>query len=477
MAEDLLNIVVLGGSFAGLSVSHRFLDQTIKQLHTFEGAPNYRVVIVSPSTHLYWNIAAPRAIVSSGLIPHVNTFLPTQPAFDRHPADKYVFIQGRATGIDFNTRNVTVAVVTPPVSKRSSVTSNQRPASFPSKRESLLSNASHSSTEIIPYHALIIATGSSHNSPLLSLHGPHEHTIEALDAFHKRIKDASSILVAGGGPSGVEIAGQIGTYFNTTSLWDDLDCMPRALGTTKFTDEMLPQRKAKYITLLSGGDRLLPRLRPSIARSAERKLKSLGVTVIHDVRLISAAQLPDGTYEAVLNNDTTMTTDLFVEATGVQPNTLFLPAELLDTAGYILADSSTLRIYEAGERVYALGDCCAYSKNYIIDVYDSVPPLMHNLLNDLLSYEYHYTPPSPLNNPFLSEAEAHTGKLVDKVFYQNPTDTLMMPITRFGGVGVIFSIWIPSFLIHYWKGRDYRVGKAEKVVRRGRNPYAYGLEL
>lgn len=49
-----LNIVILGASFGGLSCAHHFLDYTIEHLRkTSTSAPNYRLVIVSPSTHIY----------------------------------------------------------------------------------------------------------------------------------------------------------------------------------------------------------------------------------------------------------------------------------------------------------------------------------------------------------------------------------------------------------------------------------------
>ena len=47
-----LNIVVLGASFAGLSVAHAFLDTTLVQLRTTSAAPNYRQILISPSTHI-----------------------------------------------------------------------------------------------------------------------------------------------------------------------------------------------------------------------------------------------------------------------------------------------------------------------------------------------------------------------------------------------------------------------------------------
>ena len=100
--------MILGGSHSGLGVAHRFLDRNIDQLSTCEGAPSYRVILVSPSSHAYWNICAPRALVSPELIPTEDTFVPIEPGFSRHPFNQFKFIQGRATAVDTSARTITI---------------------------------------------------------------------------------------------------------------------------------------------------------------------------------------------------------------------------------------------------------------------------------------------------------------------------------------------------------------------------------
>ncbi|KAF2269310.1 hypothetical protein CC78DRAFT_529125 [Lojkania enalia] len=55
-----------------------------------------------------------------------------------------------------------------------------------------------------------------------------------------------------------------------------------------------------------------------------------------------------------------------------------------------MCDRETLRvpIHGVGDRVYVVGDCASYSKNYILDVHGAISALMKNLHNDLLAYEY-----------------------------------------------------------------------------------------
>lgn len=50
-------------------------------------------------------------------------------------------------------------------------------------------------------------------------------------------------------------------------------------------------------------------------------------------------------------------------------------------------------------------------------------------------------------------------------------ESQLCPIVRRGGVGILFGHAVPSFMVHLAKGRDYRVGKAGKVVADGDNPY------
>jgi len=304
-----------------------------------------------------------------------------------------------------------------------------------------------------------------------------------LKTFHVKIRTAESIIVAGGGPSGVESAGQIATYFNTTAKWPPERHEPKKDASVDDTDKLaflsrsstslrkrwsassaqLSRGNPKTITLISGNDRLLPKLHPKISAQAERQLKDLGVHVMHNTRLLSAQDTPGGKTRCVLSNDITIAADLYVAATGVHPNTSFLPSELLDPAGYVVTDPELMRVDRAGERVYAVGDCASFSKNYVLDVYEAVPILIHNMRNDLLAYE--------ITEEGGTGAEEELAKLEDARYLQNPTDTQLIPITRRGGVGVIYGHKLPSFMVHLMKGRDYGIKKAKGVVEKGYDPY------
>ncbi|KAF2496762.1 hypothetical protein BU16DRAFT_507415 [Lophium mytilinum] len=436
MTREPLNVVILGGSFAGISVAHQFLDHIISSLSTFEEAPTYRVILVSPSTHLYWNICAPRALVSEELIPVESAFVEIEPGFSRYPFNVFTFMQGSATRVDTSAHTVTVELASDDNNK--------------------------TTVQTVPYHALILATGTSANSPLYSLHGSHEDTIADIRHFHTQVQNAQSILIVGGGPSGPPP-----TTSSTTATTPSIQITPPTT-----TTRPPPPRTRKTITLLSGSTRLLPKLPEPVGAHASKQLSKLGVHVVHAIRQIGTTTNADGTANSILSNDMTMTADIVIEATGVAPNTRYLPSSMLDENGYVLTDPEDLRVYgpDIGARVYAVGDCASYSKNYVLDVYEAVPVLARNLMNDLLAHEYRVE--AQLSRAEPAEVVRRVERLKDARFVQNPSDSQLMPISRYGGVGVIFDLRVPSFMVHLLKGRDYKLGKAGAVVGRGKNPYA-----
>lgn len=149
------------------------------------------------------------------------------------------------------------------VDHRESIISTTTEKTFPKSKGSTV--------RTLKYHALIFAMGSSSDSPLLSLYGPHEKTQAALDGFHKRLRNANSVVVGGGGASGVETAGQLAVYFNDTPPKSLL----ARLRIRKAPDPLAcdPPRKPKTITLISGHEWLFPNLAPTYGKKVEKKLR------------------------------------------------------------------------------------------------------------------------------------------------------------------------------------------------------------
>ncbi|KAF7191898.1 Oxidoreductase phnG [Pseudocercospora fuligena] len=439
LAAEPLNIIILGASF------------------TKDAGLTYRLILVGPSTHIYWNIGAPRAIVKSGLVKSEDQFLPIEPGFHKDRAKNFTIIQGKCVSMDATSRTVSIECTDYEAQRRLHLVAAKHSTYKPQGGKM----ADLPKVQTLPYHALIMCTGTSARSELLSLHGQYLETEAALNKIHQQISHAKSIVICGGGCSGVEVAGQLATYLNFKRHFP-------------FRQKSSNQ---KQITLLSGGDTLLKEVsaldKPDVSLKAEKLLKKLGVVVRHGIRVTSHESWFDqtGATRITFEDGTTHITDVYIDCTGVEPNSDFAPESIKTSKdGYILTNNKTLRVDVAGERVYALGDVASYSKNYVLDVYHGVPVVMQNLLNDLLFYEWRTA------NPY-SDHKDKLAALEHKEFdATQEKNSQICPITKFGGAGILGGLKLPSLAVWGLKGRNYVVHKAKMVVVNGGNPYAMPVQ-
>jgi NADH dehydrogenase FAD-containing subunit len=325
MAETR-NIVILGASFSGLGTAHYICKHILPKLSAVENV-KYVLYIVSPSTHFWWNISAPRAIVSTEQVRHEKHFIPVMDGFKQYSdlEDSIVFIHGSATAMDLKSRTVTIT----------------RP---------------NDELENLDYYALVIATGVKSPTPLTTLHGDHTISTTALDNMNAKLATAKNVIVGGGGPVAVETAGEIGNHLNVREV---------------------------NITLITGAEKLLPALSKSRAAKAEKLLGKLGVTVRYSTKISNSRDTEDGQTEITLDDGTVLHCDVYIPAFGVAPNTEFLPAQLKSTTAYVATTESTLRVDAAGPRVYAAGDVAGVDRGGVLNMYNSLPVLGANIAHDL----------------------------------------------------------------------------------------------
>jgi NADH dehydrogenase FAD-containing subunit len=325
MAETR-NIVILGASFSGLGTAHYICKHILPKLSAVENV-KYTLHIVSPSTHFWWNISAPRAIVSTEEIKHEKYFIPVMDGFKQYSnlQDSVFFHHGAATAMDLKNRSVTIT----------------RP---------------NEELENLDYYALVIATGVRSPTPLTTLHGDHTISTTALDDMNVKLATAKEIVIGGGGPVAVETAGEIGSHLNG--------------------------REAK-ITLITGAEKLLPALSKSRAAKAEKLLGKVGVTVRYSTKISNSRETEGGKTEITLDDGTVLHCDVYIPAFGVAPNTEFLPAQLKSATAHVAATESTLRVDAAGPRVYAAGDVAGVDKGGVLNMYNSLPVLGANIAHDL----------------------------------------------------------------------------------------------
>jgi NADH dehydrogenase FAD-containing subunit len=191
---------------------------------------------------------------------------------------------------------------------------------------------SESTISSIPYDYLILATGSVCDQDLVKpLEGTVNQRRARYDTAYNLIATAKQVLIVGGGPIGVEVAGEI-------------------------TEE----RPGKPVTLVEAGPRLLPATSERLGRWAQDFLTARGVTVILGERIM-AEDAPGGiekaTKSAVTQFGRRIAYDLLLRCVGMRPDASYLRRNFpnaVDEAGYVKVDSY-LRI-PGQTRIFAMGD-------------------------------------------------------------------------------------------------------------------------
>ncbi|KAL4875864.1 hypothetical protein BJY04DRAFT_150785 [Aspergillus karnatakaensis] len=393
-------ILILGGSYAGVSTAHYTLKHVIPALPSPD---SYQVVIVSTSPEIICRPATPRAFLADHYFDQAKLFVKLEDQFTQYGA-KFKFIHGRAAALDHENRVVTV---------------------------SKLGNTNTDTTETetkISYHALVIATGSSTPSPLLSLNSAGEAELKKhWSAFRSALPTAKTIVIAGGGPVGVETAGELGEHLNGRAGWFS----------AKHSNA-----KVK-ITVVTASDQILPVLRPAIAQTGEDFLAKVGVDVLKGVKVDSVSPLEAGKdaltakTEVKLSNGETLQADLYIPAYGTPPNTEFVSDSLKAADGRVETNPQTLRVDQAGARVYALGDASDYARPAIHILTEAIPVLGANIKRDLL----------------IEAGQTVSGE--DRLFKADDSETHLVPIGKSKGVGAAKGYRMPSFFVWLIKGRDY----------------------
>ena len=175
-------IVILGGSYGGVSTTHYLLKHAIPHLPT--GA--YEIVLISKSSQAICRPACPRAMISDEMFDQAKLFVSIAKQFEQYPKDNFTLIHGSATELDHEGRKISVKLAT-------------------------------GDLETIEFYALVIATGASTSSPLLGLNGDANELKAEWENFRKVLPTAKSIIISGGGPAGIEVAGEVGSTSRSIS--------------------------------------------------------------------------------------------------------------------------------------------------------------------------------------------------------------------------------------------------------------------
>lgn len=362
-----------------------------------------KVTIISPSTKFYWTVAVPRALLNKPklLKPEaIQVDIITHLVKNYGPrGDKWEFLEAWARGVDINRKTVTIEAVDHNVKDT-----------------------------IIPYDHLIIATGTRNWNPFqtprsssredqlaivapFKSHGTTEEDLSGLKSWGDKIAEANTIFLVGGGPTGVELAGEI------------KDAYPN-----------------KKVILATSGD-ILPTLQPRVSLIAKNLLEKLGVDVLVNTKVTAVNPAPSGQgVEVVLSSGETVPADLFIPTLGQKPNTDFLPKEFLNGHGFV--QTTDYLNLPGHSNIWALGDVIHYEGNRkltTIDPYCQV--LTWNLRKVILEGD-----------------KVAVGESAGWSKYKHSLDQLMfVPVGTKQGTGQVKAWRVWSFFVWLLKGRDYMV--------------------
>lgn len=168
--SDLKNIVIIGASNAG----HGIATKLSTQLPT-----THRVILIDPAPSSFWPIASLRAAVVPGWESKVY-----------HPLEqKNIFPEG--------SRHTLL---------RQSVVKLEPNA--------VVVSGEYEGSSIIPFAALVITTGASQAFPMRPKQEWSAQEVEAqFKIMQQEVAEAKNVLVLGGGPTGIEFAGEIIAHY------------------------------------------------------------------------------------------------------------------------------------------------------------------------------------------------------------------------------------------------------------------------
>ncbi|KAG7136241.1 Oxidoreductase ptaL like protein [Verticillium longisporum] len=331
-------LVVLGAGVAGTGIARRALKNTAPK------ARDLKVIIVTPNTDHYWNLASVRGIVP-GQYDDETLFTPLAAAFAQYPKDRYELVIGSAESLN-------------------------------------------------PDASTVVEIGTT------------DQTKARLGALRKQIAAANKIVIAGGGTTGVEVAGEVGFEFG--------------------------RKKDVYFVI----DKELPledKIREDVRRIARKELEKLGVKVIDRSKVTGVREGGAGTGKTILQltNASGATSELEADAYlptfGLVPNTSFVPAGLLDKNG--LVHQNTDFKVPGYDNLYVVGDAG--------DLENSTAYL------------------AGLQVTFLSKSLHHRFTGEGKVGTYTPDPKVVAAVTmgRSRGTGQMGTFKLPSLAVWLLKGR------------------------
>ncbi|CAN1171181.1 Ferroptosis suppressor protein 1 [Linum perenne] len=265
--------------------------------------------------------------------------------------------------------------------------------------------------ESVPYDYLVIAAGHKERLP-----ETRKERLAQFQAENEKIKSASSILIVGGGPSGVELAAEIAVDF-----------------------------PGKQVTLVHTGPRLLEFVGPKAGAKALKWLKFKKVEVLLEQRVdLNNVTDVDGSKVYQTTSGETIKADLHFLCTGKPLASSWLKdtflGDNLDSKGRLMVDQY-LKV-EGRDNVFAIGD--------ITDI----PEMKQGYLA-----QAHATVVAKNLKVMMSN-----GKQYRLSSYKPGLDLAIVSLGRREAVAQFPCVTVSGVLPGYIKSRDMFVGKTRKLM-------------
>ncbi|KAG2193861.1 hypothetical protein INT47_010006 [Mucor saturninus] len=290
------NIVIVGGGFAGTQ-----LATALEKILTKVNDKEFRIILVEKKTHFYHAIGGLRSAVTDWdnkiMIPYTNLF----------NNESNLVIQ--ASAIELNKKSITLDRNVPDFGTT------------------------------LQFDYLILATGTRYPAPAKATALDYDATVEHLVTLRAEIKAAKSIVIVGGGPVGIELAGEIRDVYADTK-----------------------------ITVVHNEDSLLNASTPKLRKKCEILLEKGNVNLIlsDSVILPTAANSyyhPQDKVVETKSGKSLTDIDLVLLAFGNRPETDWLKnSGLLAENGYVKVKPTFQVDVKGRENIYVLGDAANFNE-------------------------------------------------------------------------------------------------------------------
>jgi len=349
------NVVIVGGGYGGMELASQLLKL---------GIP---FTLIDPKEYFHHCVGALRCAVDPNFTN--KTIINFGKSFGNQ------FVQGKVTAVDFENKKVTI---------------------------------DNRDDEQIEFTDIVFAVGSQGPFPGRTFVGSMSEVATQYQSLNEDIEKSETILIVGGGPVGVELAGEIGYKYNTS----------------------------KKVVLVHPSEELVsPDFGNTFQTKIKSSLKNMKVTLVLGDRVENLGDLTIGSHfkqTVKTQKGEAFDCDLLLKCTGNGPCTTLtktvFDSSKFDEKSNLLKVNQFLQV-EGYDNVYALGDC--------------VNTPEHKMA------AHAGTHANCIASNFIKELKGQ-----EKSPYKQKFNGMVVPVGPYDGAGWINGWTVPAIVVSLFKGRS-----------------------